>query len=291
MSGCTHGGLGLSPLVSGLVAEAGGSELICGAWLDQLIAVRLVAPLGKEALMPIMRAEQLVAVAFDGRVPAINWDSTRKRVSGRNDIDRIIVVMKDAIIIVDPDESGVSKLNTESNIDPLIYSVSVDLNEVEPEQSLFLSKSEVQSHTALASGLVSAYSIGAATRCFDIAISYIKQREQFGRLVGSFQAIKHRAANCAIDLLVTRSLVRESLANKTHMMLHEARIAADECYRSVAESALQMHGGIGFTTEVPIHLFLKNAQRLRAWPLSVEDSYELVRLQLALDINNDRQSA
>jgi len=284
------GGLGLSSLASGLVAEAAGGELVSGAWLDQLIAVRLISPLGRDVLAPILSAERLVSVAFDGPKPRLRWDVGRETVSGSiaglhfgADVDRWVLLMDESIIIVDPHAHGVGSLVFEPGIDPLSYSISTAFDGVSPEYVLPLKLSERRLHFAHASCLVSAFSVGAAARCFKMAVAYVKEREQFGRAVGSFQAIKHRAANGAIDLLHTRSLVRFALAEELAKNFNEARIAADRCYRHIAESAIQMHGGIGFTSEVPIHLFLKNAQRLRAWPRPVDEAFGGVRRELGLD--------
>lgn len=284
------GGVGLTPLASGLIAEAAGAELVPGAWFDQLASIRLLAPLGADVLRPIISAERLVALSFDAPSTGLRWDSSGSTVSGvvtglhfGDTADLWAVLANDTIIVIDPRAPGVSGSVQTAGLDPLSYTVTAQLHEVRPDHMLRLDRADHAALYAHVCALVAAYAVGAATRCLEIAVAYVKEREQFGRAVGSFQAVKHRAANAAVDLLHTRSLARSAIADASGASAHEARIAADRCFRMVAESALQMHGGIGFTSDVPIHLFLKSAQRLRGWPRPVDESFDAVRTALGLD--------
>lgn len=285
-----EGGMGLSPLASCLVAEAGGAELVPGSWLDQLIAVRLLRGLGVEVLAPVLSADRIVAIGIDAPEPTLRWVEDRTALTGTtpalhfgHEADRWVVLLADSVVVIDPRASGVGEPTPLGGLDPLAPVVSAHLDDVVAEHVFYLDAHDRAALLAHVSAMIGAFAVGAASRCLDIAIDYVKQREQFGRVIGSFQAIKHRAANAAIDLLHSRSLVRAAMTDESGAVAHEARIAADRCYRAVAESALQMHGGIGFTTEVPIHLYLKNAQWLRAWPRPVDESFVFVRRQLQLD--------
>ena len=285
----SSGGIGLSRLASGLVAEAAGAELVNGAWMDQLLAVWMLDASGNDVVAPFLTAEMLASVAFNNPLAQVQWDSDLGTVNGTlcglnfgAEVDRFVVLAADAVLVIDPHADGVGNPETSPGMDPLSYSVSVTLDHVQPEHARFLLPGEHQTYMALSSCIAAAYSVGAASRCLDIAIAYVKEREQFGRAVGSFQAIKHRAANGAVDILHTRSLIRSVLSDPSLEHASEARVLADQCYRSIAESALQMHGGVGFTMEVPIHLFLKSAQRMRGWPRPVEESFEDVKYRLGL---------
>jgi alkylation response protein AidB-like acyl-CoA dehydrogenase len=108
--------------------------------------------------------------------------------------------------------------------------------------------------------------LGSASRALDLAVEYAKDRVQFGRPIGSFQAVKHRCADMLVDVEGMRSTVYwaawcigagdadASVAAST------AKIWCGDASKRVMASALQVHGGIGFTWEHDLHFFLKRAQ-------------------------------
>jgi len=113
---------------------------------------------------------------------------------------------------------------------------------------------------------IAADSLGGAERVLDMAVEYAKAREQFGRKIGSFQAIKHMAAEMAADVEPTRSLVWYAAYAFDHRPREAARAAAiakarlGEVYSRTAERSVQIHGGIGFTWEHDLHLWFKRAR-------------------------------
>jgi alkylation response protein AidB-like acyl-CoA dehydrogenase len=112
----------------------------------------------------------------------------------------------------------------------------------------------------------SAEMLGGASRAMDMAVEYAKERVQFGRPIGSFQAVKHRCADMLVDVEGMRSTVYwaawcigaddadAAVAGST------AKVWCSDASKRVMASALQVHGGIGFTWEHDLHLFLKRAQ-------------------------------
>jgi acyl-CoA dehydrogenase len=112
--------------------------------------------------------------------------------------------------------------------------------------------------------LLAADAAGVARRCLDMAVSYAKTRHQFGRAIGSFQAIKHACADMAVAAEGASSLVWDAA---DALGTREAAIAASTakaycCDAAVhcAEQNIQVHGGIGFTWEHPAHLYLRRAK-------------------------------
>lgn len=284
------GGLGLSWLASGLVAEAAGRELVPGPWLDQLVTVRLLAAGGADVVEPYAFGIRPVALAVGAGSAAATWDAATGTLSGSlrglrcgDQVDRFVVVVEGATLVVDPAAAGVGPVAPEPTVDPLWRSVGVQLDGVAPEMGFETPPEAAEDALALASCLLAAASVGASSRALDIGVAYVRDRHQFGVPVGSFQAVKHRLANAYIELLHARALVRRALADEDTATVWEARLAADRCDRAVAEAALQVHGGIGFTSEVPIHLFLKGAQQRRAWPEPVDGAHGRVRARLGLD--------
>jgi alkylation response protein AidB-like acyl-CoA dehydrogenase len=115
---------------------------------------------------------------------------------------------------------------------------------------------------------VAADAVGVARRVLDMTVTYAKQREQFGRQIGSFQAVKHQAANVLVDLETSSELVGFAAAALVRDPSgHEASTAASMAKEYACDkaaiavgTALQLHGGIGYTWEHDLHIFFKRAK-------------------------------
>jgi alkylation response protein AidB-like acyl-CoA dehydrogenase len=120
--------------------------------------------------------------------------------------------------------------------------------------------------TDLAGVLVAADSLGATERMLDLAVSYSKQRKQFGVPIGSFQAVKHAAATILVGIEAGRSGVYFAAASvdagDPESALHAAAVKAQVTSAGAvaADTALTMHGAIGYTWEHDLHLFYKRAR-------------------------------
>jgi alkylation response protein AidB-like acyl-CoA dehydrogenase len=111
----------------------------------------------------------------------------------------------------------------------------------------------------IAALLLAAEQIGAATKCLDLTIEYTKDRVQFGRPIGSFQALKHRMADLYVAVQSARAVVNDAIAEPSPTSAALARVAASEAFSKVAAEAVQMHGGIAITWEHDIQLYFKRA--------------------------------
>ncbi len=113
---------------------------------------------------------------------------------------------------------------------------------------------------------IAAEMLGAAHEAFDITLAYLKTRVQFGRFIGEFQALQHRAAALYGELVLTRSAVEAALtalddnAPDKSELVSLAKALAGDAFRRVACEMVQMHGGIGMTEEHDAGLFLKRAR-------------------------------
>ena len=107
--------------------------------------------------------------------------------------------------------------------------------------------------------LLAAEQIGAATKCLDLTVEYTKDRVQFGRPIGSFQALKHRMADLYVAVQSARAVVNDAVAEPSATSAALARVAASEAFSKVAAEAVQMHGGIAITWEHDIQLYFKRA--------------------------------
>ncbi|QZY43991.1 acyl-CoA dehydrogenase family protein [Mycolicibacterium austroafricanum] len=108
--------------------------------------------------------------------------------------------------------------------------------------------------------------VGGARRIFDMTVDYLKTRIQFGRQIGSFQALKHMAADLLIEVENATSAAQHAASEKAGNSENAdgavalAGFACAEAYETIAMNAIQMHGGIGFTWEHPAHIFLRRAR-------------------------------
>jgi len=107
--------------------------------------------------------------------------------------------------------------------------------------------------------LLAAEQIGAADRCLELTVAYTKERVQFGRPIGSFQALKHRMADLYVLVQSAHALVEDAVADPSSTAAALARVAATEAFQAVASESIQMHGGVGITWEYDAQLYFKRA--------------------------------
>ena len=116
--------------------------------------------------------------------------------------------------------------------------------------------------------LVAAYAVGAATRCLEIAVAYVKEREQFGRAVGSFQAVKHHLADVVTKIEFARPvLYRAAVALQRgerwrSALVSHAKLACADAAWTAARKGIQVHGASGYTWEVDAQRYWKRAVTL-----------------------------
>jgi alkylation response protein AidB-like acyl-CoA dehydrogenase len=117
----------------------------------------------------------------------------------------------------------------------------------------------------VASALLAAEQVGAAQHLLDLSVEYAKSRLQFGRPIGSFQAVKHRLADCLVDLEHARSAAYHAVwaltdtSDDPALAASIAQATASAAFVKVATDTIQVHGGIGFTWEHQAHLYFKRA--------------------------------
>ena len=112
--------------------------------------------------------------------------------------------------------------------------------------------------------VLAAEQVGGAQWCLDTAVDYAKSRLQFGRPIGSFQAIKHKCAEMLVEVEFAKSAAECLESGEGWDELFEAAHAAksycSETYFHAAAENIQVHGGMGFTWEHPAHLYFKRAK-------------------------------
>ena len=111
----------------------------------------------------------------------------------------------------------------------------------------------------LSSLLTAAEQLGTAARVCELAVQHARTREQFGQPIGAFQAVKHLCAQLLVRVEVARAAVYAAAVTADPLDVAAARLLADEAAVSGARDCLQVHGGMGFTWEADVHLYLKRA--------------------------------
>jgi alkylation response protein AidB-like acyl-CoA dehydrogenase len=125
----------------------------------------------------------------------------------------------------------------------------------------------VKEQLALTAGLAStAESLGGMQFCLDLASEYTKTRLQFGRPIGSFQAVKHKLADMLVQVEICRTAVQHAAwtvasgAPSAALAVHLAQAQAGESYLALTAENIQVHGGIGFTWDHDAHLYYRRAK-------------------------------
>ena len=148
---------------------------------------------------------------------------------------------------------------------------NISFNEVIIDESSLLGDLETAGETVesildIGRIAMSAEMLGNAESAFEITLDYLKQRKQFGALIGSFQALQHRAAEMFCEIELTKSSVMAAMraadenSNELQRLSSLSKTMAGETLHLVSNEAIQMHGGIGVTDEYDIGFFLKRAR-------------------------------
>ena len=173
------------------------------------------------------------------------------------------------LFLKNADASGIEKIKLDM-ADSRNYA-NIVFNNVQIDSSQILGNEETGGETIedildIGRIAISSEMLGNAESAFETTLDYLKQRKQFGVLIGSFQALQHRAAEMFCELELTKSSVMAALraadenSNELQRMSSLAKTIAGETLHLVSNEAIQMHGGIGVTDEYDIGFFLKRAR-------------------------------
>jgi alkylation response protein AidB-like acyl-CoA dehydrogenase len=128
--------------------------------------------------------------------------------------------------------------------------------------------------------------VGGAQACLDMTVEYAKTRVQFGRQIGSFQAVKHACADMLVAVESARSAAYHAVSTAVEspddlpIAAALAKAVAAESFTFVAAQTIQLHGGIGFTWEHDAHLYYRRAHSTALWFGDASTSRELLAQRL-----------
>jgi alkylation response protein AidB-like acyl-CoA dehydrogenase len=204
-------------------------------------------------------------------------DGTVRHVLGGTAADDLVVVATErdgepAVFLLDPTADGVAT-EAERVLDGTRPMATITLSAA-PAVRLSGAGSisaVIERNVDVALAVLSAEQVGACERVLEIATAYARTREQFGRPIGSFQAIKHKCADMLVDLEWARSASHAALqaldgsddanaAGESNWRASMAKAVCSEALRDAVSANVQIHGGIGFTWEDPAHLYFRRAR-------------------------------
>lgn len=288
-----HGGAGLGAVELAVLAEETGRALLATPLLGHVLASMVIGIGGSEAQraswLPRLASGEIRA-AWAHVEPDGAWraaETTTRLEGGRLRGAKSFVTAADSadlfcvpvaggahvrIILVRRDADGV-RVEAEEVLDRTRRQGRLFLEDVTVESDALLERAAVEveeSLLPLAWTAIAAEAVGGADAALAMTAAYAAEREQFGKAIGSFQAIKHPLVNVLIATEQARSLVYAAACAIAQtsadavLLSHMARAAAAEAYGFATSRAIQFHGGFGFTEECDAHLYRRRALASRS---------------------------
>ena len=269
-----HDGLGMGFVPLALLLAEMGRVVLPGPYFSSVALGGLaIAEAGSDEqrarLLPrIAGGAAITTVGIEGRVDVRNdrLFGELRFVPDGHVADVVIVVARtddgeEGLFLAEPSERRtVLTMDQTRKVADLVFEAS-------PAERLgAATREDVQRLSDRAAVALAAEMLGLCERALELSVDYAKERVQFGRPIGSFQAIKHRAADMFVDVESLRNAVYYAAwaLERDHpdasMVASMAKAYAGDAARRVTSSGIQIHGGIGFTWEHDMHLYFKRAK-------------------------------
>ena len=287
------GGSGFTYIELIVVLEEMGRSLLCAPYFSSVVlAANTLLHSGaeqakKEYLPGIASGETIATLALteeSGR-----WDEDGVTMRATPDGDgwqlngtKLYVLdghVADLVLVAARTDAGVSIFATDGTADGVTRTPLATMDQTRKQARLEFSDTPAKLIGAegqgwsvlervldLAAVALAAEQVGGAQRVLDMAVAYAKERVQFGRPIGSFQAIKHKCADMLLEVESARSAAyyaawcAAEMNDELPAMASMAKAYCSEAYFHCAAENIQIHGGIGFTWEHPAHLYFKRAK-------------------------------
>ena len=275
-----YGGLELNMLFATVVASALGSGTApvpyAGSYVMAPIAINLGGDEQQKSnwLPKIAGGECVIGVGLSEYVGAredSGIEFSNGKLSGRclflidgKDADAYLLADKSGqLYLVDSSSSGITVTEL-TTVDKTRTSIKLVLDKVDAEILPNSSNKEVIEKVLDAGRLMlAADTVGAAQVMLDKSVAYSLERKQFGRLIGSFQAVKHMCAEMAAELEPCHSMIwhaahcQDNVPEEARLMACQTKAHVSEVGKQVSKTATEVHGGMGFTDELGLHYWFK----------------------------------
>ncbi|HET9895808.1 MAG TPA: acyl-CoA dehydrogenase [Streptosporangiaceae bacterium] len=284
-------GFGLPELV--VVAHETGRAVTPGPFVPTVIASAVLAAAGsdelKARLLPGLADGSVTgAVALSGDVTVASGKASGPAgvVLSGHLADVLLIGVGDDVAVVDRRQGGVTA-EVPPNLDPARRAARVTVDGAAAE----VLPGARAAMTDLARLILAAEATGVARECTEAASAYAKVREQFGRPIAMFQAVKHHCANMLVETeLATAAVWDAARAAGGDQLSYTAAVAATLALAAAdlcAQLSIQVHGGIGFTWEHDAHLYLRRATAIEAI-IDSEAAAERVTDEVRAGVRRDR---
>ena len=268
-----------------LALSLAGSEVQKDYWLPKIAGGEKIIGIG---LSEFVGAREDTAISFSndtlsGRALFI--------IDGKNADAFILSDKAGQLFIIDADDSGLTKIEL-TTVDKTRESMELVLKKVKTEILPGSEKNQDVINKVIDAGrlMLSADSLGASQVMLDKAVAYSLERKQFGRQIGSFQAVKHMCAEMAAELEPCHAMVWHTahcfdhIPEEARLMACHTKAHVSEVGKQVSRTAIEVHGGMGFTEELGLHYWFKRIGLNR----QLLGSPELVREEAAKIQNFDQ---
>ena len=318
-----HGGLGLGQVELMVLMEAMGGALLCAPFFSTVcLAANALVVGGSEAqqaawLPGIASGATTATVAYAERDGSSDLDAitTVARIDGGDLVlsgtksfvidghtaDLLLVAARTvgstgsdglALYVVPAATPGVAR-RVLATMDQTRRLAEIELRDVRVPRDAILGEGSqgaavLATTLQLATVALAAEQVGGAERCLDLAVAYAGERVQFGRPIGSFQAIKHKCADMLMRVEAARSATyyaactADERNEELPVAASLAKAYCSDTYFQCAADALQIHGGVGFTWEYDVHLYFKRAKSSESLLGDASHHRELVARRLGL---------
>ena len=269
----TDGGAGLGMQEACALAEELGRGLVPEPLISAAMTVRL---LPRERMADVLSGERIILPAWQESIGAMGPGESAAIVDGRlsgtklfvaqaGGADAFVVATRDGLALVEVGAPGFT-LKTEGCQDGGFFGTL----SFESAECIVLPTADLDAALDEAALVTAAYLLGVMDRAFAITLDYLRIRQQFGRPIGSFQALQHRAADMKIQIELTRASAAAAAvaldggadADRRRAKVSQAKARASEAVMLVTREGVQMHGAIGYTDESDIGLYLRKAMTL-----------------------------
>lgn len=272
----TAGGQGLGAIELAIVLEEMGRACVPGPYLDVMLAAAVLATSRgqAQALGALVEGKKLITIArhdhpFSGDTPTA---SAVRAEGGRLRGSKYFVpfaAAADALVITTADALWLASGPFETVPLPTL-DVAQRFGKVTFDQpaTRLLPAAALERIDQLAAVGAAAALLGIMSRCLEMTLDYLRTRQAFKRPIGAFQALQHRMADMLLKTESTRSAVYRAAwcldngDSGTAVACAAAKAYAGDAARLVCGETIQMHGGIGFTWELDVHLYFKRAKTL-----------------------------
>lgn len=288
-------GAGYGPVEQSVVAQEAGRSLLCAPLLSSAVLATNVVLLAGSAeaqsrLLPLLASGELLGTAaFAERT----WDQGMRR----PDVSALAVGDEWVLTgtkrqVLDGSTAGLYLVTARTSLGTRLFAVDAGAASAVDVPSMDQTRKVSEVTFAEAPGLLvgvdddpgeslrramdltvvalAAEQVGGAARCVEMIVSYLKVREQFGKPLGMFQALKHRCADLLTEVECARAVVEAAAVagsasdwSLLAALAGSAKVACSEVFSHASAECVQLHGGIGFTWEHDAHLYFKRARASR----------------------------